>query len=85
MDHSSRDKTVDALIADPAAHFASPMDVVDAALSPDVKQRILDSWELDARRLDESASENMAGGEASQLRAVTEARQKLDETLNSTD
>ena len=66
------------LIADPTAHFSSPMDVLDTALPRDVKQRILESWELDERRLAESTNENMSGGERSHLGAIAEARRRLE-------
>jgi hypothetical protein len=74
---------IDDLVADPAAHFGSPEDVLAAPLPLEAKRRILESWELDARRLEESADENMAGGERSHYRAVVEARRRLEEAASA--
>lgn len=70
--------TIDDLVDDPKAHFASPGDVVTAPdLSFADKDLILQNWELDARRLAESEAENMGGGETSHLDEVVSARAEL--------
>jgi hypothetical protein len=43
---------------DPSRAFASPREVAESDLPREEKIRILRSWELDARRLLESAEEN---------------------------
>ncbi len=77
-------EAIEKLVADPAAHFSSPGDVLVAPLSLATKRRVLESWEVDARRLEDSASENMAGGERSRLAAVLEARRRLEQTARAT-
>ncbi|NNL86000.1 MAG: hypothetical protein HKP27_10125 [Myxococcales bacterium] len=63
---------------DPEAAFPSPRDVVrEMTLSADQKRRILEQWHLDAQRLEESAWENMTGGEPSRLGEVTRALSSL--------
>ena len=58
--------------------IVSPAEVVeDPRLSFEDKERILGSWELDARRLLESEAENMGGGEVSRLDEVIAARGEL--------
>jgi hypothetical protein len=39
---------------------------------------VLESWELDARRLAEATAEGMSGGEDSRLREVAKARLALE-------
>jgi hypothetical protein len=74
----SADVTVDQMVEDPERHFGSPAEVVeDSRLSFADKERILESWELDARRLAESEAENMGGGEANRLDEVIAARGEL--------
>jgi len=47
-------------IADPSRMFPNPMAVLEAKdLSREEKLKVLESWELDAKRLLESADENM--------------------------
>lgn len=71
---------VEDLIANPNRHFGHPIDVLNApTLSTDDKRRILESWKLDAQRLAESTSENMSGGEESDLRAVSKVLVQLNE------
>jgi hypothetical protein len=50
---------------------------VESELSRDEKIKILQSWELDARRLLESAEENMTGGEKDRLPEVLKALREL--------
>ena len=73
-----RTATLEDMLADPAACFASPDDVLRADLSNEDKRRVLQTWETDARRLEESAGENMSGGERSRLQAVREAARKIE-------
>jgi hypothetical protein len=62
----------------PAAFYGDPEKVLeDAGLSRDEKIEILREWHYDAMRLQESAGENMAGGEEDRLRAVSNALLKL--------
>jgi hypothetical protein len=68
-----RDKAID----DPTRAFSSPRHVVESDLPREEKIRILKSWELDARRLLESAEENMAGGEKDRLPEVLRALREL--------
>lgn len=74
-------KTVDKAIADPLRVFNTPMEVVEAReLSREEKIKILENWELDARRLIESAGENMIdekGRERDQLPEIQSALRKL--------
>jgi hypothetical protein len=74
-------KTVDKAIADPLRVFNTPMEVVEASeLSWEEKVKILENWELDARRLIESAGENMIdqkGRERDQLPEIQSALRKL--------
>jgi len=75
---------VDDLIANPTRHFDHPVDVLNEdTLTNDDKRRILESWKLDAQRLAESTSENMSGGEETDLRDVAKVLVQLkgmDET-----
>jgi hypothetical protein len=72
---------VDKAIADPSRVFNTPSEVVEAAdLSTEEKVKILENWELDARRLMESAGENMIdekGRERDQLPEIQRALRKL--------
>jgi hypothetical protein len=62
----------------PAASYGDPEQVVDdPGLSRDEKIAILREWHYDAMRLQESAGENMTGGEEDRLRAVSNALLKL--------
>lgn len=68
---------VDEAIADPSRKFPSPMAVLEAdELSPEEKVEVLRSWEHDAKRLLESADENMTderGRERNQLPEIQKA------------
>jgi len=62
----------------PDAHFAEPEDVVaDGSLSHREKSEVLDSLELDARLLEDAASEGMSGGELNKLYEVLQAKDRL--------
>jgi hypothetical protein len=68
MSDSSTRIDVDAAVRDPADFFASPMDVVsDRSLSKEDKQRILESWVLDAELLSQAEAENMPGKDRPRL------------------
>jgi len=72
---------VSAAIADPSRVFANPMAVLEAKdLSRDEKVLVLQNWELDAKRLLESADENMTderGRERNQLPEIHKALRAL--------
>jgi len=62
----------------PAASYGHPDQVLnDQALSREDKVAILREWYLDAVRLQESAAENMTGGEPDRLQSVSNALLKL--------
>jgi hypothetical protein len=63
---------------DPSRAFSSPREVVESALPHEEKIKILRSWELDARRLLESAEENMTGGEKDRLPEIQRAIRQLE-------
>jgi len=63
---------------DPSRAFSSPREVVESELPRDEKIKILRSWELDARRLLESAEENMTGGEKDRLPEIQRALRQLE-------
>jgi hypothetical protein len=64
-------------IDDPSRAFSSPREVVESKLPREEKIKILQSWELDARRLLESAEENMTGGEKDRLPEIQSALRQL--------
>lgn len=72
---------VNEAIADPSRMFPNPMAVVEAKdLSRDEKIKVLQNWELDARRLLESDDENMSderGRERNQLPEIHRALKAL--------
>jgi hypothetical protein len=72
---------VDKAISDPLRVFNTPAEVVEATdLSTEEKVKILENWELDARRLIESAGENMIdekGRERDQLPDIQRALRQL--------
>jgi hypothetical protein len=68
------EESVEAKKVNPTASYSHPNDVLDdAALARDQKIAILREWHYDAVRLQESASENMTGGEPDRLRSVSNA------------
>ncbi len=72
-------KMLERILLDPQAEYDAPLDVLgDVRLTFDQKHSVLESWELDAKRLAEAAAEGMAGGEDSRLREVALARHALD-------
>jgi hypothetical protein len=72
---------VNEAIADPSRMFPNPMAVLEADnLSREEKIKVLQSWELDAKRLLESADENMTderGRERNQLPEIHKALRTL--------
>jgi len=69
---------VEDLIAHPKRFFGAPNEVLlDSRLTQDEKRNILESWKHDALRLAESTSENMSGGEESDLREVAKVLLQL--------
>jgi len=59
---------IEAVVRDPADYFAAPMDVVnDSRLTHDEKQRILESWALDAQLRSQAEAENMPGKDQPRL------------------
>jgi hypothetical protein len=64
---------------DPRSAYQHPDEVLkDDDLTREQKIEILREWHYDAVRLQESAGENMAGGEPDMLRAVSKALLALD-------
>lgn len=77
---------VDDLVMQPTRHFDEPEEVLThPGLSFKDRIRILTSWKLDAQRLAESTSENMTGGEKTNLREVSKALIKLKAIEQSSD
>ena len=65
-------------INNPLQVFGSPESVLrDDSLTKDQKRQVLESWEADAIRLQDSEAEGFAGGERSQLDAVMDALESL--------
>lgn len=75
----NKDRTTNAKVAKPHAHFDGPADVViDPALSKDQKKEALDAMEQDARQLLDASSEGMTGGEPNNLHEVLDAKDSLE-------
>ena len=69
---------LEAALLDPALAFDQPQDVVTARDLPrDVKLRLLQQWERDARALAVAEEEGMTGGEESMLARVLRAQLDL--------
>jgi hypothetical protein len=67
-------ESVDEKKVNPSVSYHQPMDVVqDHALALEQKIAILREWHYDAVRLQESAGENMTGGEPDRLQSVSNA------------
>jgi hypothetical protein len=72
-------ESVEAKKVNPASSYDHPSDVLkDEALTREQKIAILREWHYDAVRLQESAGENMTGGEPDRLRQVSNALLQLD-------
>lgn len=64
----------------PSTVFETPAEVLTVpGLSHEERSKILEQWKLDAQRLEESADENMSGGERSRLSEVSKALTALEE------
>jgi hypothetical protein len=75
----NEDRTTDAKVAKPHAHFEGPADVViDPGLSKNQKKEVLDTMEQDARQLLDASSEGMTGGEPNNLHEVLDAKDSLE-------
>ena len=71
--------SVEAALKDPAAHFASPRDVLaDRVLSRDDKRKVLEAWVKDAQLIAKADEENMTGGEPARLGEAKIALGELD-------
>ena len=65
----------------PSTVFKAPGEVLTApGLSHEERCKILEAWKHDAQRLEESADENMTGGERSRLSEVSKALTALCES-----
>lgn len=72
------EKTFEEKKTNPAAAYAHPNEVLeDASLSREQKIEVLREWHYDATRLQDSAAENMTGGEEDRLQSVSNALLKL--------
>ena len=75
----------EAALRDPAAHFAGPQAVIDAAgLTAEQKIAVLRRWEYDESEMAVATEEGMPGGENSVLQAITAALAVLDPGGDST-
>lgn len=64
----------------PSSVFKTPDEVrAVPGLSHEERCKILQQWKLDAQRLEESANENMSGGERSRLSEVSKVLTELCE------
>jgi hypothetical protein len=74
---------IDAALQSPASVFDQPMDVVKhTALNRDVKLKLLEQWERDARALAVAEEEGMIGGEESMLSRVHRAMRAMDDRVD---
>lgn len=68
-------------LKDPASEFNSPEAVLnEQSLTQDQKKAVLLQWKQDARRLEETAAEAMAGGEPNLLHSVLKALDQLNDS-----
>jgi len=68
-----------AVLRDPAAHFADPAAVVDAAsLSTEQKVAVLRQWEYDESEIAVASEEGMPGPESELLQRIAAALAVLD-------
>ncbi|MDZ7588096.1 MAG: hypothetical protein U5J78_02640 [Parasphingorhabdus sp.] len=67
------------LVLDPAAHFATPADVLNVTtLDDSEKRRVLESWREDEEALQRASDEAMTGGEHSRLKSVMDTLERLN-------
>jgi hypothetical protein len=72
-------RSVETIIKDPVKHYPTPRDVVaDDQLTRQEKQRILESWALDAQLIAVADEENMSGPQRPGLRDVKLALLELE-------
>jgi len=84
MAKPNRKPDIEEVDKDPTTRFASPMDVVNAPrLTPEEKQKILESWARDAEQISQAESENMTGPERSRLQEVKLALLELQKRRQS--
>lgn len=78
-ERKASDMAFEKVLQDPTAIFDGPRDVLASdKYSKTQKREILENWELDANRLQESAEESMTGGEPARLAEVQECMRQLD-------
>jgi hypothetical protein len=81
MSNEEKSVDVEAIMADPTATFAQPRDVLtDPRFSREIKLKILQRWEHDARSLAVAEGEGMSGGEESMHGRVLHAIRSLEES-----
>jgi len=69
----------DAVLSDPAAHFAEPAAVLDAAeLTTEQKIAVLRQWEYDENEIAVAAEEGMPGPESDLLQKIAAVLAELD-------
>jgi hypothetical protein len=84
MSEEGTSADLDAVMADPAAFFARPQDVVtDQRFSREIKLKVLRQWERDAHNLGVADNEGMSGGEESMHGRVLHAIRSLEEGAGS--
>jgi hypothetical protein len=82
MSKSEMPVDLDTVMADPAAFFAQPQDVVgDPRFSHESKMKILRQWERDAHNLGVAENEGMGGGEESMHGRVLAAIKGLEDGI----
>lgn len=68
------EETLNSYIADAAASFPTPKDVLKhPQLNSEQKRRILESWKVDEQELATATAENMGGGNSNRLPQVLAA------------
>ncbi len=78
MANAAKTTKIEDFTQNPSKHFDRAEDVLRRhSLTPEQKEKILESWKLDEKRLEESFNENMTGGEESRLGEVSSALEKL--------
>ncbi len=79
MEKQTASPSIGAIIKDPVKHYRAPRDVVaDKRLTREEKQRVLDSWALDAQLIAVADAENMSGSQRPGLREVKLALLELE-------
>ncbi|MEQ8407409.1 MAG: hypothetical protein RKH07_03945 [Gammaproteobacteria bacterium] len=76
---SMNEEQVKSYIANAAANFSTPDEVVDhTELSVAQKRKILQSWQVDEEELVRATEENMGKSESNRLSQVVDALKRLD-------